>query len=304
VPDRFPPFFLMKNRFPLAALNPRHGLTMAQRLGMIAEWRLAGRELPKIQIKPKASFRLVSMGGKNHLSLLRESLHSFARNASEIPPLTIISDGSLNPRDFIAALSFWHATIEVLMPSEVINSIPLEILTHLDPLVQANPLGLKLAGVIALSARGPMFFSDSDILWFADPVPLISKSINDFKIAVPQEEGASVNIELARKYAPELLNAPSVNSGCILTNYDLSTEPLLPELLEEAEKNSDNEFNEQTIFGILSSLRGGGLPKELCLTSFTDAFHINRRKPWKQGFASRHYVRFMRHQFYRDILKA
>jgi len=271
---------------------------------MIAEWRLAGRELPNIKSKPDASFRLVSMAGIKHLPLLRESLYSFALNASQIPQLTVLSDGKLTSTEFISALSFWPGPIEVLMPSDAMDSISPDIRSLLDPLVKAHPHGLKLAGVIALSTSRPLFFSDSDILWFSDPVPLISKSINNFKIAVTHEEGCSVNRELALKYAPELLNAPSANSGCILINYDVMSDSLLPELLQEAGKNLNDEINEQTILGILSSLRGGFLPNELCLTAFADAFHTNSRKPWKEGFASRHYVRFMRHQFYRDVLKA
>lgn len=293
----------MKNRFPLAALNPRHGLYLAQRLGMIAEWRLAGMEFPQIQIKPKASFRLVSMGGRNHLSLLRESLHSFARNASEIPPLTIISDGSLKPNDIIEALSFWPASVEVLMPSDVFNSIASEIEMFLKPLVKANPLGLKLAGVIALSSRGPMFFSDSDILWFSDPINILNQAFNKFRISITREEGCSVNCDLARKYAPELLNKPSANSGCILISQDLNNESLLLELLRDANHKLGDEFNEQTILGILTFLKGGGfLPNELCLVHFDDAFYLRPKKPWNDGYCSRHYVRFMRHQFYRDAL--
>lgn len=276
---------------------------MAQRLGMIAKWRLAVRGLPQIAKRPPASFRLVSMGGRNHLSLLRESLHSFARNASQTPPLTILSDGTLNPTDFMSALSFWPASVEVLMPSEVMNSISSEIQPLLEPLVKANPLGLKLAGVIALSARGPMFFSDSDILWFSDPINILNQAFNQFSIAITREESCSVNQELARKYAPELLYAPSANSGCILIDQNLNKESLLMELLRDANHKLEDEFNEQTILGILALLKGGGfLPKELCLVHFDDAFYLKPKKPWNDGYCSRHYVRFMRHQFYRDAM--
>ena len=270
---------------------------------MIAEWRGVGRELPPIDAKPSASFRLVSMAGRRHLSLLRESLHSFARHVSQIPPLTVLSDGTLGRADFEAALSFWPNPVEVWMPSDVMDSLSPELRSLIDPLVKANPLGLKLAGVIAMSSRGPIFFSDSDILWFSDPLPQLKRSIGNFKIAVSREEGCSVNRELAKKYAPELLKAPSANSGCILTNYDLATEVLLSELLVEASNQLGDEFNEQTIFGILSHIRGGYFPSELCLIAFEDAFYFNNRNPRKEDYCSRHYVRFMRHQFYRDIHK-
>jgi hypothetical protein len=40
----------------------------------------------------------------------------------------------------------------------------------------------------------------------------------------------------------------------------------------------------------------------MCLVEFDDAFAFRSRQPGKEGFHSRHYVRFMRHQFYRDAL--
>jgi hypothetical protein len=269
---------------------------------MIAEWRLDGRKLLKLEARDEAPFRLVSMAGKSQLSLLRESLYSFGRLASLTPPLTILSDGTLDPSDFIAALSFWPDAIEVLNPNQVIDSIPEKIRILLEPLL-AHPLGMKLAGVIALSAQGPLFFCDSDILWFSDPVHLLNQSFRKFSIAVTLEEGCSMNRRLAEKYAPELLSKSSANSGCILTNYDLSSEPLLPELLLLASENCENEFNEQTILGILSKLKGGFLAKELCLVAYNDAFDFRNRRAWRENYTSRHYVRFMRHQFYRDALK-
>ncbi len=293
----------MIRSFPLCAINPVHDLCIAQRLGMIAEWRIKGRVLTSVEISPRAPFRLVSMAGSKHLSLLRESLHSFGRHASLTPSLTILSDGTLDESDFSAALSFWPASIETLTPAQVMASIPEQIRSLLVPLVKAHPLGMKLAGVIALSARGPLFFSDSDILWFSDPIHLLNQSFREFRIAVTLEEGCSVNRILAGKYAPELLSPPSANSGCILINYNLASEPLLEELLLTASQNLKDEFNEQTIFGILSALKGGFLPKKLCLTSFDDAFYINNVRPWDKGYSARHYVSFIRHQFYRDLLK-
>ncbi len=277
---------------------------MAQRLGMIAEWRLAGRELPKIKLKPKASFRLVSMGGKNHLSLLRESLHSFARNASEIPPLTIISDGSLEPTDFNESLSFWPGSIQVMMPEEVMEPLDLSIRDPLKLLVASNPLGLKLSAIIALSARGSMLFMDLDILWFSDMIPLLKNEIEKYQIATALEENSNVNMNLAQKYAPELLSIPSVNTGCVITNCDISTLEPLKEVLLYVQNSSDleNRINEQTIIGILATRNGGFLDSKLLLTHFNDAFFINNRRPWKEGYHARHYVAFMRHQFYRDAI--
>ena len=290
-------------RFPYAALNPRHRLCLAQRLGMIAKWRLDGRKLLKLEARDEAPFRLVSMAGKSHLSLLRESLYSFGRHASLTPSLTIISDGSLNQSDFTAALSFWPSSIEVLTPKQVMDSIPIEVRSLLDPLVKAHALGIKLAGVIALSARGPLFFSDSDILWFSDPVAMLTHSFSQYSLAVAREEGCSINLNLAAKYAPSIMKAPSINSGCILVNKNLIKHPFLIELLIEANKNLVDEFNEQTIFGILATVIGGELPEKLCLTHFRDGFDIFNRKVWKEGYCSRHYIRFIRHQFYRDLLK-
>jgi len=293
-----------KIRFPYAALNPRHGLTLSQRLGLIAEWRIKRREIPLLPIKPHAPFQLVTMAGFNQIYLMRETLYSFLRNASLMPKIIVISDGSLISSEIRDILSFWPSEVEVIMPSDIISFISPKIRVLVEPLIKAHPLGIKLAGVIALSQKGPLFFTDSDILWFADPIPTLVNCFTDFKIAVTTELGCSINKTLAKKYAPCLLNSPSANSGCIITNYDMSTDLLLTELLIEASNDLKNRFNEQTIFGILSQIRSGGfLPSKLCLVEFDDAFCYKYRNPTQENYISRHYVSYMRHQFYRDALK-
>lgn len=289
-------------RFPYVAFNPRNGIPLVVRLGLIARYRLARVGLARIEPKPAAPFRLLSMAGADHLHLLRESLHSFARHASGLPKLTIVSDGSLDGDGFRAGLDFWPGAIEVLMPDAIMAGLPAALRGPLGTLVEANPLGLKLAAIIAQSARGPQLFVDSDILWFLDPIPILTKASAAGGVAVTREEGCSVNRELAARHAPELLEAPSSNTGCVLTTGDIGHNALLAELLEEALNTPDDEFNEQTILSILATRSGGYLPERFCLVGFEDAQTVRRRWPADEGYCSRHYVRYMRHQFYRDAL--
>lgn len=242
------------------------------------------------------------MAGQKQIPLLRESLHSFARHSSRIPEVIVISDGTLSEENLSNSCSFWPGKIILMTPIEILEGIDDSLSGYIKKLIEGNILGLKLAAVIALSRKGPSLFMDADILWFSDPMPIIEPAFRQFSFAAIREDGCSVNQALALKYAPELASAPSVNTGLFLINSDISSDPIFRVMLQDAVDDFRHEFNEQTILGILSSLRGGYLSEKVCLVHFNDAFKFLSRKPWDEGYCSRHYVRFMRHQFYRDAL--
>lgn len=243
------------------------------------------------------------MTGRAHLLLLRECLYSYGRVARKTPKLVILNDGSLQDSEVIQALDFWPSEIEVWTDHHVFTRLAKTSLhDSLRQLAQAHPLGLKLSFILASSMEGRQLFTDSDILWFRDPMDMIENWSCPEGLAIGIEEGCSLNESLAKKYAQELFTATGPNSGLVWSVRDLTTIPALREILETACEKPTHEFNEQTVLGILVSKYGRWLPSSVCLTAFDDAFKFNHCRVWDNGYAARHYVRFMRHQFFRDAI--
>jgi hypothetical protein len=271
------------------------------KLGIIAEFLISLRKPRKIHDKPKAFFRLLSMTGANHLLLLRESLYSYCKTASRLPELEILNDGSLDDNDIISSLAFWPKPIKILNKADIIRDLEgSEALPYLEQLTMASPLGLKLTFIIARSKYGPQLFSDSDILWRADPLPLLQNQLRDCNLAIGREDALSINKDLAFLFAPSIINVPGPNSGCVWSLIDINKLDKLLPVLKASLKNIDNIFNEQTILAILSAFHGCFQPDDLCATYFGDRFKLLRRNNQRQTYYARHYVNILRHLFYID----
>jgi hypothetical protein len=288
--------------FPLAWFHPRCRAPLAVRLGAVAEWRLARRELSKLAVKPRSDLQYVTMTSRAHWLLLRESLVSMHRIWTSLPELVVVSDGSWTKTEFAGAFNFWPEPIRVLSPAEILEPLAIQGQRQLVELARRHPLGLKLASIILLGQKRPTLFVDSDILWFSDPAAALTSLRGTAGAAAAVESGASFNETLARKFCPQILNPPGINTGCVWLHGNLCEPSLLRDILDAALEQPDHEFNEQTIIAIAVKLAGRNMPQEICLVEFDDAFDLFPRKPGREGFHSRHYVRFMRHQFYRDAL--
>jgi hypothetical protein len=288
--------------FPLAWFHPRCRVPLAVRLGAVAEWRLSRIQLGKLAPKPRSNLQYVTMASRAHWLLLRESLVSMHRSWASLPELVVISDGSWTKTEFDEAFDFWPESIRVLSPKEVLDPLAIQGQTQLVELARRHPLGLKLAGIILLGQERPTLFVDSDVLWFSDPSASLSSLQGTVGPAAAVESGATFNETLARKFCPQILNPPGINTGCVWLHGNLCEPGLLRHILDAALEQPDHEFNEQTIIAIAVELSGRRMPREICLVEFNDAFALGLRKPGREGFHARHYVRFMRHQFYRDAL--
>jgi hypothetical protein len=253
--------------------------------------------------KPKAFFRLLSMTGANHLLLLRESLYSYCKVATQLPELEILNDGSLDALDISNALAFWPIPFNILTQADVNADLKGDsALPFLDQLAMASPLGLKLSFILARSKYGPRLFADSDILWRADPLPLLQHDLNECAIAIGREDALSINHDLASSFAPFIIQVPGPNSGCVWSQIDIKELDKLLPTLRASLSNIDNTFNEQTILAILSACHGRFLPDNLCATYFSDRFKLIRRNHSSQTYYARHYVNILRHLFYIDVV--
>lgn len=242
------------------------------------------------------------MASRGHWLLLRESLVSLHRTWQSIPELTVVSDGSWTKDEFVRAFAFWPDPIRVLMPNEILE--PLAKAGHgaLVDLAKAHPLGLKLAVIVSSAQQDAVFFVDSDILWFSDPAKILEQFRCMKGPVTAVENGRSYNERLVQQFCPEGLQSPGINTGCVYLQGELCEPAFFQKLLAAALEEPKHNFNEQTIIALAAQKRGRKFPAELCLVDFTDATAFNHKKPWQNGVYSRHYVNWMRHQFYRDAI--
>ncbi len=291
------------SKFPFGVFHPFSSLPVPVRLGILAKHLLQSWKPRKLKAKPRADYTLATMAGQSHVALLRETLYSFAYAAAEIPPLKIINDGSLTESTVHEVLDFWPSEIELIDRKSILDSLTIRALPELENLINHSILNLKLAGLISLSSEGPVFFTDSDILWFEDPTRTIMDHFDQPGLVATREHGCNVNESLAERYAPGLVSEQSINSGCVLINMDLQNHDLINDILKDANRDPGHRFNEQTTIGILAEKMGAYFNRLFCMVRFEDAAKIRRFKPWANGYTSRHYVNWMRHQFYRDALR-
>ena len=271
-------------------------------MGAVSEYLLARREQAPLAPKTNNELHYVTMAARSHWLLLRESLVSLYRAWDSIPNLTVVSDGSWKQDEFSEAFDFWPNPIKVLMPDEICGTLAGAGQNALGELARAHPLGLKLAAIILLAQERAILFVDSDILWFSDPSKILTQMNGLPGPVAAIETKASYNEDLVRQFCPEGISSPAINTGCIYLKGPLCDCKLLQDLLAAALENPKHNFNEQSILAVAVQKNGRKFPAEFCLVDFADAMTWKRRQPWRQGFHSRHYVNWMRHQFYRDAI--
>jgi hypothetical protein len=288
--------------FPSGWFHPRCRAPLAHRLGAVAEYRLGRCKQAPLPPKPKSNLHYITMASRGHWLLLRESLVSLHRTWQSLPILTVVSDGSWKKDEFIGAFDFWPNAIRVLMPDEILEPLAKAGQSALVELAKAHPLGLKLAAIILFAQQEAILFVDSDILWFSDPGKIIERSRGVKGPVTSVETGSSYNERLIQQFCPEGLFSPGINTGCVYLQGELCEREMFQKLLAAALEDSKHNFNEQTIIAIAVQKNGRRFPAELCLVDFTDAAAFKRKRPWQNGVFSRHYVNWMRHQFYRDAI--
>jgi hypothetical protein len=289
--------------FPTWWLDPRKPTPLATRWGGFAEYLLSHHVQKNLGSKTVSSLRYVTLVGRKHWLLLRESLVSLHRSWQSIPQLTVVSDGSWGKEEFLDAFRFWPDPIEVLMPDDITVPLVNAGQTALAQLAAHHPLGLKLAAIIYLAHEEQILFVDSDILWFSDPQHILAQLRDLPGPSTAVEDGFSYNEEIIRRHCPGGFSPPHINTGCAYLNGELCGNDFLQSMLATALEQPKHPFNEQTIIAVAVNQLGRRLPVEFCLVYFDDAFALRRRRPWREGYHSRHYVHWMRHQFYRDALR-
>lgn len=260
-----------------------------------------------VKFHPKeitSEYNLLTLCGAKDYPLLKQALLSLHRSFKKFPHLYLVTDfgTSIETRQKISKL-YPADRLHIIPADECIKYHEEKGNTLLKRYAHKSPMGLKLAAILQISALGlPLFYSDTDVLWFDDPA-------DDLKHLIQSE----VNIHMTYDYYPgydyDLIekanlgisseDRPYYNAGTIflksMTMQQFGIiERLLPFVVEK-----HNNLTEQTIFAYLQKASGPSLlSADRYLMYSSDQFAL--RPSFKENAVSRHYIGQIRHMFWRD----
>jgi hypothetical protein len=292
-----------RRKFAAGLLNPFSGMNVSVRLGQLALNILSRWPIKPLPAKPESALNYLTIGGRSHWLILRESMFSLYKSWKKLPTITVVSDGSWSAADFYPVFSWWPAKINILSREQIIAEADAAGERELAQYAEASAWGSKIASIVLLARREPVLFVDADILWFADPAPLLGTSDSWAKPRGVRESNCYQHRDMALRFCPEVLEPPFVNGGILALHGEFLTAELLRAMVHEALADPENGAFEQTIIASAVHMGAGLLPGKMSFVEFDDIDRLRHRNMTREGYYSRHYVNWMRHLFYRDALK-
>ena len=272
------------------------------RLGQLALNILSRWSIKPLPPKAESGMHYLTIAGRTHWLMLRESLFSLYCSWKELPKVTVVSDGSWSAADFYPVFSWWPGKINVLSRDEIIAEADAAEERELAQYAEASGWGLKVASIVLLARREPVLFVDADILWFADPADLLGPSEFWAKPRGVREPDCYQHREMALRFCPEVMEPPFINGGILVLYGEFLPAEMLRAMAREALVDPKDGAFEQTIIASAVHRGAGLLPAEVNLIAFDDVDTFCHRNMRTEGYYSRHYVNWMRHLFYRDAL--
>jgi hypothetical protein len=292
-----------KRKFAAGLLNPFSGMNVSVRLGQLALNILSRWPIKPLPAKPESALNYLTIGGRSHWLILRESMFSLYKSWKKLPTITVVSDGSWSAADFYPVFSWWPGKINILSREQIIAKSDTAGERELAQYAEASGWGLKLASIVLLARQEPVLFVDADILWFADPADLFGPSDGWTKPRGVRESNCYQHRDMALRFCPEVLEPPFVNGSMLALQGEFLPAEILPAMVHDALADPKDGAFEQTIIATAVKLRGEFFPEKLILVEFDDVDRFRSRDMKDEGYYSRHYVSWMRHLFYRDALK-
>jgi hypothetical protein len=278
-------------------------MNVSVRLGQLALNVLSRWSIKPLAPKLGSGMPYLTIAGRSHWLMLRESMLSLYRSWKKLPSITVVSDGSWSAPDFYPVFSWWPEEINVLSREEIIAAAQAAGESELAQYAEASGWGLKVTSIVLSARREPVLFVDADILWFADPVSLLGPIDSWANPRGVRESNCYQHQEMARHFCPRVLEPPYVNGGILALHGEFLTSHVLRAMVREALADPQDGAFEQTIIASAVHMGAGLLPDNMSLVEFDDIDGYRYRDMKREGYYSRHYVNWMRHLFYRDALK-
>jgi hypothetical protein len=118
--------------------------------------------------KPLADIGLLLFSGHKGAKMMKAVLLSIYYNWNKIPRLTVISDGT--PINVLQeALRFWPYPYEIKSWEDCAAWHRTRDRQAIIDFARVNPYARKLLSLLAEAEQKPVFYCDTDVLWFAEP---------------------------------------------------------------------------------------------------------------------------------------
>lgn len=254
-----------------------------------------------------APYKMVYFVGAKGVDFLNASLFSVYRSFKNLPELIIVSDGT--PAALIKEkMLVWPRKTEIISWEQCAGYYKNKGNLDLYKYANEDLWGKKLVAILYCAEQYKILYSDTDVLWYSDPIPSL-KMDNDKYIKMCLDEDFSYAEEMVNELGEQhiFLSRP-FNAGIIYAHGDFSTFPkwekLSNYLSELSNKNIKKRgWTEQTAFAILNNYFGTHWKKNEMLLEINDhnSFFNKYKREYREIYA-RHYVTTKGWLFWRDYL--
>jgi hypothetical protein len=255
---------------------------------------------PKAEGKPAIPLTFLTFGGTGHRLMLEQCLFSLHRAWPVLPRVRIVTDGSLDPEQARRDLAWWPGPWELLSWRDLVPGLAACGHDRLVRFAEREPMGRKLAAIVASAAAGPTLYCDVDVLWFRFP-PTLERllAVPAPRLAMSRDPYCAYDDRLVPGSLSELARPPFLCAGFLFAHGDFLAACRLDEVLDFAAVEGV-ALTEQTLLAEADRQLGGdSWPEDEIALFEQDRFSLG---PSFRGcgWAARHYVGQVRHVFWRD----
>lgn len=255
--------------------------------------------------KQETDIRIVMFCGTKGIDYLNASLESIRKHWSKKPHITIVTDGSA-PDVLFSKLKRANRNIEIIRWQTCADYFKINGNIQLYNYADRDVWGKKLVSILYFARKGRILYSDSDVIWFKDPVNwLDNKGNNELFIYMCPDQSHCYSLQMLSSLNNKgLLTNPPMNAGLMFLKGDFTQYHKWGLLCNYLEQHADYR-SEQTTFAILSNEYGGVFNENEIMLELDDMFDLRPKQfssKYSTSFA-RHYVNTKPWLFWRDYLR-
>lgn len=247
------------------------------------------------------AFNLVFFCGARGIDYLNAAIYSVYKTWKQLPNIIILTDGT--PAAVIQKkLIQWPKKVEIIPWETSASYYRDKGNTDLYNYAANELWGKKFVGILYCAEKGKVLYSDTDVLWYKDPIDLIKDQNSPF-IQMSQEAGEhAYSIPMLDELKEnDLLHKEPLNAGVIYVNGDFSSFPKWTSFCSFLAQKPDFR-TEQTGFAILTHYFGTPWDTKQVVLQIDDKTELTLKK-YKQYYktmCARHYVDTKPWLFWRD----
>jgi hypothetical protein len=231
-------------------------------------------------------------------------LCSFHRASDLLPPVFVVSDGSLQADEVCDAMRFWPRGVGFCDWIACSDHHLQRGRGHLAEYAGRDVWGRKLAGILARVDDGPVLYCDSDVLWFRLPrVPPAPASSQRPVVRMARDNMHCYDPGLLRALdcVEKMMGRPPLNAGTVYLAGDLFSHSrcLAPALAYAAAH--PHVRTEQTTLALLAREFGDEWSEREILISLDDTCSpLFGERAYRQHSMARHYSGPAKFRFWMD----